>query len=484
MIERGMAKARRAAAEFEDVDLGDERRNERLRDVARRAALKPDASFPKMFVTEAELEAFYRLIRNENVEPEDILKPHVEATVQRVAARSTIVVAHDTSIFRFNGPAVREGLSRNGQAGERSKQEFLAHFSLAVAEGEPRAPLGVLAMQPWARTRKSLTSLRKEKGQRYNSEARSEQPRWFSGVELSEERLAGVGRAIHVMDSEADDYGLMSQLIESQRHFVIRLCNNRLLDPKRTKGCRKVRELLKLEPAEATRDVVISRRIPSGGTPKKREVIREEREATLSIAARSHVAIRRPGSQARDLVPSITLNIVRVWEEDPPDDIVPVEWILLTTEPVETTEQILQVVDWYRARWRIEEFFKALKTGCSYEKRLLQSSQTLLNALALFVPIAWHLLHLRTQCRADASADARSLLTRTQLIVLRRAVPNMVPEEPTARDALLAIARLGGHLKRNGEPGWLVLYRGYFELQDLVRGYRLATKPDLALAEM
>ena len=49
-------------------------------------------------------------------------------------------------------------------------------------------------------------------------------------------------------------------------------------------------------------------------------------------------------------------------EKDPPDDMEPVDWLLLTSEPIDTDEQILEVVDIYRARWLIEEYFSALKT--------------------------------------------------------------------------------------------------------------------------
>jgi len=226
--------------------------------------------------------------------------------------------------------------------------------------------------------------------------------------------------------------------------------------------------------AVATRCVTISRRVPNGGTPTKREAAREEREATLSIGAKSGVVIRRPNSQRKHLPESIALNIVHVHELDAPDGSAAIEWFLLTTETVDTAAQVLGVVDAYRARWRIEEFFKALKTGCAYEKRLLQSAKTLQNALALFVPVAWHLLRLRTLCRDTPSAPATTVFFGVQIDVLRRAAPVRLPKAPSIREALLAVAKLGGHRKQNGEPGWLVITRGYLELLTLVRGFQLA----------
>ena len=142
-------------------------------------------------------------------------------------------------------------------------------------------------------------------------------------------------------------------------------------------------------------------------------------------------------------------------------------------------EQVLKIIDCYRGRWRIEEFFKALKTGCAFEKRQLESRQTLLNALALFIPVAWILLRLRTAARSDESIPAGAVLDPEQILVLRKASQVThklaLPETPSAREAMLAIARFGGHLRSNGDPGWMVLGRGYQDLLMMVVGYRLAT---------
>ena len=163
-------------------------------------------------------------------------------------------------------------------------------------------------------------------------------------------------------------------------------------------------------------------------------------------------------------------------EIDVPEGIEPVEWTLMTTEPIETEADILAVVDSYRYRWRIEELFKALKTGCAYEKRQLGSYRTLVNALALLLPIAWNLLRLRTLAHEDTKLPASTVLSSVELQVLHHAAEKPLPKQPTLRDAMLAIARLGGHLKRNGEPGWLVLGRGYLKLLDLAQGFLIAQK--------
>ena len=169
---------------------------------------------------------------------------------------------------------------------------------------------------------------------------------------------------------------------------------------------------------------------------------------------------------------TMPVNVVHVFEKRPPPGEPAVEWFLLTDLPVDTPAAIEFVVDCYRGRWIIEEFFKALKTGCQYERRQLESAHALLNALAIFAPVAWRLLLLRHLARSDTPATATSALTPTQLDVLRAVSKRPLPRNPTARDALLAVAKLGGHLKSNGDPGWLVLGRGLHDLLLLEMGWR------------
>jgi IS4 transposase len=98
------------------------------------------------------------------------------------------------------------------------------------------------------------------------------------------------------------------------------------------------------------------------------------------------LTLRRPNRRV-SLPELLRLNVVRVWEPEPPPGEPAVEWVLLTTEPIATLEDLLRIVDRYRSRWVIEEFFKAIKTGCSYEQRQLGDYESLVNALALFAPM-------------------------------------------------------------------------------------------------
>ncbi len=120
--------------------------------------------------------------------------------------------------------------------------------------------------------------------------------------------------------------------------------------------------------------------------------------------------------------------------------------------------------------WVIEEFFKAVKTGCSYEERQFDSAHALLNMLAVTLPLAVALLCLRHATRAAPDAPAKRFVPHSELDVLRalldtRGGRTRLGVAPSVREVWMGIAALGGHVRHNGEPGWLVVYRGYADLR-------------------
>ena len=141
-----------------------------------------------------------------------------------------------------------------------------------------------------------------------------------------------------------------------------------------------------------------------------------------------------------------------------------IDWVLLTSEAVDNTQELLHLVDVYRARWTIEEFFKALETGCSFLKRQLEHYESLVNALAVSAPIAAKALELRSRARQH-SDSTDIILDADHLLLLREKGHMKLPDEPTNRDILLAVAALGGHIKWNGEPGWKTICGGLEKLR-------------------
>jgi hypothetical protein len=383
----------------------------------------------------------------------------VKNTVGRIAETGgPVLCLHDTTTFTFDG---RQNLGLV----EGTLRGFLAHCSLAVGlDGEP---LGALRVHTWQRdaSKPSPTKLRKlGVSQESLVTMPSEMDRWGESISTVEALVAKPSILIHIADSEGDDYQLLSQLNERGCRYVVRGCyDRRIIDSKHS----LLKARLIVESPAATRSVKVGAK--TTGT-SKRNPPRAGRVAELEVRAAA-VSLKRPTLLPADVAASVELNVVHVLETAPPQGQPPIEWVLLTSESIDTPEAILAVVDMYQRRWLIEEFFKALKTGCAYEARQLESFATFDNALALFVPVAWGLLRLRALERKDSDLAVEKCFTPDQIAVLRAKSRNPIN---TVTHALAAIAKIGGHIRNNGRPGWLVLWRGFRDLVLLAQGFALA----------
>ena len=463
------------AEEFASANLGNIARTKRLCWFAELMSQCPDQSFPKAARDASELEAIYRFLRSPHLGYHQILEPHYVQTAERMSSVSRVLMLHDTTDGAFGGEG-RRGLGRLAGPDDG----FLAHTSLAVAGDGSQRPLGVMNLHCWARTDpprpKKTKKGRKLSGSDYAKLDDKESSRWAEAVRLTSERTEAHPNVIHVTDREGDNYAFLASMMTSGLRFHVRLTHNRAVGAETAVGEHdRLRDVLSVAPLRETRQVTLSRR--QGHTApgsRKTHGPREQRAAQLEIRATT-VVLQRPKYLDSSLPAWLPVHVVYVTEVAAPSGVEPVEWMIVTTESIKTADDILRVVDDYRARWIIEEFFKALKTGCALEKRQLESYQSLTNAMAVFVPIAWQLLLLRNVSRTEPEAPATAALTPTQVQVLRVFVPKAkLSETPNVRQALLAVATLGGHLKNNGEPGWLVLGRGLEELLLLERGWTAA----------
>jgi hypothetical protein len=452
--------------------LGDLRLENRLVALAERIRATPAESFPELSGSEAELTALYRFLNNKSVSAEVIMEPHKKQTALRCAEAGSVFVIHDTSEVEFAGVAKRKGLGR--LRGE-SSQGFLLHAALAVAADGSGRPLGVLGAQTWVRGAAGTSRHedgRKKCGGAYADETQKESNRWWKLIDETENRLGGV-KAIHLFDREGDAYVLLRTALDNEARFITRMARDRVVLDENGDRIGRASELL-IDVVDAfTLEVPLTARAAKP-TPRSTEQPREARLARIAVGATK--MLLAPPNYIDGTPESLEVNVVYVHEIDVPDGADPVSWVLITSEPIDTAAQIRAIVDAYRTRWLIEEFFKALKTGCALEKRQLESFTSIQAALAIFLPIAWQLLLLRSLARTSPDEPAELVLTNTQVDVLRAAVPSAsLPPRPSVAQALYAVAYLGGHYRGRG-PGWLVLGRGLEKLLDLETGWRLAVR--------
>jgi hypothetical protein len=423
-------------------------RLEKITDCIERA---PALSFPQMCAG-SELEGIYRFFANVNVTPEAILEGHFANAGRLASEESEVVVVHDTTRFDFSQ-----------RLGTRPPK-FYAHVSLALSCKGYRRPLGVVGIKTWL-----------------PGELENKHERWFEGVTASCNRL-GRRDAIHVMDRESDDYALFAEMLSNGHRFVTRLTHKSRFVSAEGKLERLGDAVAHIECA-ITRHAKLSPRIDTYRHSEAIKIFpsRDVRVATLAVGGVA-MEFKRPKPHHRntakrralELPPMLRVNVVRVWEPNPLENEPCVEWVLVTSEPIDTPAQIAKVVDLYRMRWTIEEYFKVIKTGCAYEARQLGDYENLCNALATFIPIACRALELRSRARDEPTQTEELVLQPDEVEVLRKAARRPLPQRPTTRDIMLAVAALGGHIKWSGDPGWLTISRGLQKLELLVEGWRLA----------
>jgi IS4 transposase len=386
---------------------------------------------------------------------------------------------HDTTTNRVSDNARFVGHINTGKRG------FFAHVSLLVDAQKSRCPLGVGALEILARPKKqdrSKKNGRELTGAETSKLKHRESERWWNAIEKVEAGLPGV-EVIHVIDREGDSYELLSKLIQNRHSFVIRWCKDRNARPAGSESDEWQRVSALLESAKTvnvSREVNVSER-KAKTAPGAREANppRLERQAHLRLA---HCTLELKAPRYLPHLPqSLKVNVVRVFEPNPPQNEEPIEWVLLTNLPTNKNSLIERVVDIYRQRWLIEEFFKVLKTGCAYRTRKLTNPASILNCFAMLLPIAWKALALRCAA-ADDSQPAAAVLDQDEIDVLKAKAHlkgKPLPHRPTAADVLLIVAQLGGHRKARGAPGTAVLMRGIEKLQLLAAGWRLRGLQDV-----
>ncbi len=278
------------------------------------------------------------------------------------------------------------------------------------------------------------------------------------------------------MDAEADIFALLRKLINDGSRFVIRAghLERQVMEEEDGDYLQLCEAVDGLKPVAHRRVFLNERKFNAetiGSRGRRQHPARRQREAKVAIASTTITL----GVKNRPNIARFELNVVRAWERFPPPGEPAVNWILFTTEPIATSSDLERVVDLYRQRWLIEEFFKALKTGCALERRQIESYDGFCKVLAILAPIACQLLWLRSKGRRKPDEPAKAIFTEIELEILHHAPATRgMAKAKTVGDALLLLARLGGHLKNNGPPGWMTLGQGYEKLLLLRIGWQMA----------
>lgn len=461
--------------EFSGVDLGDVRLNKRLIVVADKLATAPDKSIPRANEKWKLTKATYRFCDNESVTREKILEPHFAATVGRVSKETKVLVIEDTTTLNLTHHPAMKGIGPIGskkysEQNDNGIKGAFVHSALAITPGTHRV-LGLLDQEIIIR-KGWLPPAAHEEGKRTKRDRESQ--KWGRAADRVMERVLPETKLIFVFDREGDIFETISDLKRHGAGFVIRASANRRINSAAPDPLYSL-DTVRLESIKATKEITVPRKGPQKQRSAPRTKTQPKRTAKLSIRSGTYEIMPPSHLRAKKLgFKPLLINVVSVVEEQPPEGIKPIEWFLITSEPVETTEDVLEVVDHYTGRWKIEEWHKALKTGCRIESRQLETWDRMEPLLGIFSVIAWRILALRDAARNDENIPCEEVLPESHREIICKLDPSVKPSD-SATIFLRAIAKLGGFLARksDGHPGWMTLWAGYMRLLDMEVGYAL-----------
>jgi hypothetical protein len=440
------------AREFGGVALGDERRRKRLVRVVQDLVEDPSRSIPKASGSWTAAKGAYRFFSNHHVTREGVMKAHWEQTAERIRTRESVLIVEDTTYLNFTHHPATKGL---GKIGNRNAKKPLmgavVHSALAVEIGTHRV-LGLIDQEVIVRE-----DYQPAEESRAQLQARPrESEKWATCARRAIERVGKAEGLIFTFDREGDIFDAIGDIQGRGARYVIRANFNR-----RTEGeGGHLLDQIRAEPILGEMSVDL----PASPGQRARTVTLDLRAAAYRILPPGYGKCQEP----------LDVRVVCARQQKPTEGETPLEWILLTSEEIGTVQSVEAVIQHYEGRWKIEEWHKALKTGCKIEERELEDWDRLDVLLGILSIVAWRLLVLRDAARlGDASVD--DYLSGSEQAVLKGMDPKL-PKIPSLRDYLRSIAKLGGFLarKRDGDPGWITLWQGFTRLRDLDRGFRLA----------
>jgi hypothetical protein len=333
-------------------------------------------------------------------------------------------------------------------------------------------PLGVVWQKSWSRTTiaTKLSAKAKNRRRKMTPIEEKESLRWIEGLRAARDVAEACPQTtcVCVADSEADIYEVFSEPLATrhgQVELLVRAGQNRATkDP----------ELHWLEAARATSCLfrcsvnVSSRTAKIAGDTRKR---RESRDARIAeVEARATTVTLRPPSRPDRKLPDITVNVVLVEETNPPNGVTPIQWLLVTTLPIDTVEDAQQIVSYYTVRWQIEVYFKTLKSGCRIENRQFETLPRILNCLAVYSIVAWKIMYLCRLGRDCPDLDCEVVFEPSEwksvYVMVRKEEAPSTP--PRLNEIVRMIASLGGYVnRRSTEPGPQTLWLGLQRVHDL-----------------
>jgi hypothetical protein len=474
--------------ELRTADFHDKRRQHRCQLLLDRLSLKPSLKFNAACRGRAEVKGAYRFLHQPHVTAAAVLAPHRDATLQRIRGCPQVILSQDTSEVDLTRP--NERIRGGGPLNDADRLGL--HFHNLLALTPQRVPLGTLACHIWARDPEQFALPAADKAaQRKGKPIQDKESfRWLQGYRqaCATATACPQTQVVIVSDSESDIYECLAEgqqpAVAGQRQadWIIRACQDRavVLDAadEVTAAAAQAKALLFAQtaatPVLQRLTLKVSKRQPKSHDKRARKQPRSARQAVVTVQAAT-LTLRgpsRPGGKLDD----VAVNAVLLREENPPAGEPAIEWLLLTNLPVDTLEQVLQVVQYYCCRWQIEIYFRVLKSGCRVEWSQLETVASFEVYLALCMIVAWRVMYVMLLGRECPEMSASEVLEEDEWQAVYAVVKGEEPPvaAPPLGEMVKLIGSLGGYLGRpsDGPPGPKAMWVGMQRMSDLTLGWR------------
>ena len=445
--------------EFRAAEFGDKRLTDRLVKLGDELGSSPAESIPAACENWASTKATYRFCDNDRVESSEVIAAHRQAQRDRVSGGDELLVVSDTTYLTFPRHPAKDGLGDISST-DIDVEGVKLHSSIGIRP-KTRQMTGIIDQQVLVEDQQSETDyITNDRDDPIQIESQYE--KWLRGNRASLEWMPTDVRPIFVHDRGGDAFALFEEFGRETDNagFVVRANQDRRIwteDGDTGKLFEWSSDLV-----ERGRDSV---EIHQGGG-------REARTAEVSITTGTcevRAPKNNPGQEG-----SVELNVVRADEISEADD--PIQWVLLTTESVGSLDDVLKIIEYYRLRWRIEDWHKVLKTGCKIEERQLQTWERMEVLLSVYSVIAWKVLELRELARGEGTTPPDVLLSEAERAVLETKFPELSGKNGKAY--AIHVAKLGGYLDRGSDPppGWQTMWKGLQKLRMWAEGYELGAE--------
>lgn len=421
----------------------------------------------------AEQKRFNRLLEHLSVTHQEIIR-HGGMKLASVVAGRHVLAIQDTSELDYTAHSRRtQGLGRI----TNKKGAGLFIHPMLIVDANTRDCLGVAHQEAWIRDQAALSK------SSHRPIEEKESYCWLKAVQKSAPYLERAARITVIADRESDIYEEWDRIPSDRIDLLIRSNADRRLADGST-----LSQWVSKQPVATS--FMLDVPVRKAGSAYKSTKGADSKSRTFHCArmvlrfGRVHIA--RP-EHCKAKQKSIELSVIDVMEL--PDTVEageePVHWRLLTTHTVDDVASALQIVEWYRQRWQIEQLFRTLKRqGLDVEASQLEDARALLKLVSIAVLVAARTLQLVNARDGQTTQPAGDAFDDDEIDLIEKLHAKFEGKTPKQKNPYVArtmawaswlIARLGGWMGYSSEskPGPITMLHGLQRFDSILLGWKL-----------